>query len=103
MRCFLVDDSQDVLAAARGLLTSEGVEVVGTASTSREALTGVAELRPDVVLVDVNLGAESGFALARALDQASGTAGTPVVLISTHAEGEDAELIEASPAGGVWS
>ena len=103
MRCFLVDDSQDFLEAARWLLASEQVEVVGTASTSREALAGVAELRPDVVLVDVNLGTESGFELARALDEASGSAGTPVVLISTHAEDEYAELIEASPAVGFLS
>jgi DNA-binding NarL/FixJ family response regulator len=98
-----VDDSQDFLDAARWLLASEGVEVVGTASTSRQALGLVAELRPDVVLVDINLGTESGFELARALDEASGSAGRRVILISTHAEDDYAELIEASPAVGFLS
>ena len=56
------------------LLASEDFDVVGTASTSKEALELVAELRPDVVLVDINLGTESGFALARALSEAPDSA-----------------------------
>jgi DNA-binding NarL/FixJ family response regulator len=103
MRCFLVDDSQDFLDAARRLLASEHFDVVGTASTSKDALERVAGLRPDVVLVDINLGTESGFALARALDTATGSARTPVILISTHAEDDYVELIEASPAIGFLS
>jgi CheY-like chemotaxis protein len=103
MRCFMVDDSQDYLDAAGSVLTSEGVEVVGTAGTSYEALERVGRLRPDVVLVDINLGTESGFALARALNEAPASARTPVILISTHAEDDYAELIEASPAVGFLS
>ena len=103
MRCFLVDDSPDFLDAARYLLASDNVSVVGTASTSDEALELVAELRPDVVLVDINLGSESGFGLARALAEANSPVRTPVVLISTHAEDDYAELIEASPAIGFLS
>ena len=100
MRCLLVDDSQDFLDAAGSVLASEDVDVVGTASTSKEALELVTQLRPDVILVDINLGTESGFALARALREAPDSARTPVILISTHAEDDYAELIEASPAIG---
>jgi DNA-binding NarL/FixJ family response regulator len=103
MRCLLVDDSPDFLDAASGLLASEGVRVVGTADTSKEAVELVAELRPDVVMVDINLGSESGFGLARAVDEATAPAHTPVILISTHAEDDYAELIEASPAIGFLS
>ena len=103
MRCFLVDDSQDFLDAARSVLESEDVDVVGTASTTADALGRVAELSPDVVLVDINLGTESGFALARALHEAPESARTPVILISTHAEDDYEELIEASPAIGFLS
>ena len=103
MRCFLVDDSQEFLDAARALLAGEGFDVVGTASTSKEALELVAELGPDVVLVDINLGTESGFALARALSETPASARAPVILISTHAEDDYAELIEASPAVGFLS
>jgi len=103
MRCFLVDDSLEFLDAARSLLASEGVDVVGTASTSKEALEHVAELRPDVVLVDINLGTESGFGLSQALSEAPASGRTPVILISTHAEDDYVELIEASPAVGFLS
>jgi len=103
MRCFLVDDGQEFLDVARCLLASQDIEVVGTASTSKDALELVAELQPDVVLVDINLGTESGFGLARALGGQTGSTGTPVILISTHAEDDYAELIEASPAIGFLS
>ena len=67
--------------------------VVGVATTSAEALRLEEELRPDVVLVDIRLGDESGLDLARCL---SG----PVILISTYAQSERAEEIAASPAAG---
>jgi DNA-binding NarL/FixJ family response regulator len=93
IRCLIVDDSQPFLDAARLLLEREGVDVVGIATTSAEALRLEEELRPDVVLVDIRLGQESGFDVARRL---SGT----VILISTHSHNEYAEEIAASPAAG---
>jgi DNA-binding NarL/FixJ family response regulator len=93
IRCLIVDDNRPFLDAARLLLEREGVAVVGVATTSAEALRLEEELRPDVVLVDIRLGDESGFDLARRL---SGT----VILISTHAQSEYAEEIAASPAAG---
>ena len=70
--------------------------MVGVAATSVEALRLEEELRPDVVLVDIRLGGESGFDLARRLS-------SPVILISTHAQREYAEEIAASPARGFIS
>jgi DNA-binding NarL/FixJ family response regulator len=93
MRCLIVDDNRPFLDAARVLLEREGIEVVGIATTTADALRLAEELRPDVVLVDVRLGDESGFDLAR---RVSGT----VILISTHARSEYADEIAASPAAG---
>jgi CheY-like chemotaxis protein len=93
LRCLIVDDNRPFLEAARLLLEREGVPVVGVATTSAEALRLEDELRPNVVLVDIRLGAESGFELARRL---RGT----VILISTHAQSDYAEEIAASPAAG---
>ena len=99
MRCLIVDDSANFRDAARTMLERAGVDVVGTASSSAEALLRFAELEPDVTLVDVDLGADSGFDLARALHDA--VAGTPaVILISTHSEQDFADLIADSPALG---
>ena len=102
-RCLIVDDSREFLAAARALLEQEGVSVVGVASTSTEALQRAEELRPEVILVDIDLGRESGFDLSRRLVEEAGPDGARVILISTHARDEFADLIEASPAGGFVS
>jgi len=58
MRCLIVDDSADFANAARRLLERDGTTVVDVASTGAEALRRFEELRPDVALVDVNLGSE---------------------------------------------
>jgi len=101
LRCLIVDDSARFLAAASKLLEREGITVVGVASTSAEALERAQELRPDVALVDIDLGGESGFELARRIAEAP--APLPVILISTRSEDEFVELIETSPALGYLS
>jgi DNA-binding NarL/FixJ family response regulator len=103
MRCLIVDDSVDFVVAARGLLKCEGITVVGVASTSADALRRFEQLRPDVTLVDINLGFESGFEVAEQLHRAGGPSPSPVILISTHAAQDFTELIETSPAVGFLS
>jgi DNA-binding NarL/FixJ family response regulator len=85
------------------LLEAQGIEVVGGARSASEAVAQIAELRPEVALIDIDLGGESGLALARRIhDDAVG--GIPkVILISTHDEGDFADLIEATPAVGFLS
>ena len=103
LRCLIVDDSPRFLDAARGLLERQGITIVGVASNTAEALARTQELRPDVTLLDIDLGSESGLELARRLHGQTGQAGqasTPVIHISTHAEQDYAELIAASPAIG---
>ena len=100
LRSLIVDDSAHFLAAARELLEREGISVVGVASTSDEAVRLAQDLRPDVALVDIDLGEESGFDLARRLMGTDGDALTRVVLISAYPEGDFADLITKSPAAG---
>jgi CheY-like chemotaxis protein len=92
----IVDDNESFLKVARGLLEQEGLRVVGVASASAEALSQAQSLDPDVVLVDVFLGDESGLELARRLVDG----GRTVILISTHPEEDVAALIAESPAVG---
>ena len=100
MRCVLVDDNEAFLETASLLLEREGLTIVGMASTIAAALRQVRALRPDVVLVDIGLGDESGFDLARLLAQDGRAAGAEVILISTGAEADYKELIDDSPAAG---
>src|ERR1700748_2082375 len=67
LRCLIVDDSEAVLRAAADLLAGEGMIVAGVATNGADAVRLVEELEPDVVLVDIVLGAESGFDLVRRL------------------------------------
>lgn len=93
-RCLIVDDSAAFRDAARAMLERGGIEVVGTACDAAEAMRRAEELRPDVALVDVDLGDDSGFDLAEQMSS------VPVILTSTHDEQDFADLIAASRALG---
>ncbi len=98
IRVVIVDDNPEFLDSARRLLEHQGACVVGVASTNADALRSVQEQRPDVTLVDVNIGEESGFDLADSLHEIDSAARAPVILISTHAEADLTDMIETSPA-----
>jgi DNA-binding NarL/FixJ family response regulator len=99
VRCLIVDDSANFRDAATSMLERAGISVVGMAGNTDEALTRYRELQPDVTLVDVDLGAENGFDLAVRLFEANSPAPS-LILISTHAEMDFADMIAASPALG---
>jgi len=100
LRVLIVDDNANFLEVARDLLEREGLAVVGIASTSAEALQRARELQPEVILVDVDLGEESGFDLAQQL--AASEVGR-IVLVSAYPEADFADLIGTSPAVGFVS
>lgn len=99
MRCLIVDDSAAFRDAVRGMLERGGIEVVGYAATAAEAIDSYRALRPDVTLVDVDLGAESGFDVVVDLHRTFAPVAA-IILTSTHAESDLADLIAASPALG---
>jgi len=102
MRVVLVDDSAEFIATARRLLEREGVEVLGTATTGSEAVEKVRELKPDVTLVDIDLGGESGFdVMQQVLD--GHEMHSPAILISSHSPEDFADLVADSPAAGFLS
>jgi len=96
----IVDDNGSFLDAARVLLEREGLSVVGLASTGAEALRQAEALSPDVLLVDITLGRESGFELTRRLVEDGRCERSAVILISTHSEADFADLIAESQAAG---
>jgi DNA-binding NarL/FixJ family response regulator len=100
LRALIVDDSVHFLAAARELLEREGITVVGVASTGDEGVRLAQDLRPDVALVDIDLGEESGFDLALRLTETGRGEVAPVVLISAYSESDFGDLIAQSPAAG---
>jgi DNA-binding NarL/FixJ family response regulator len=103
IRCLIVDDNASFREEVRGLLEEQGIEVVGSVGSGADAVAQIADLRPDVVLIDIVLGPESGLALAGRVLEAAGRAAPNVILISTHDENRFADLIERSPALGFLS
>ena len=102
LQCIIVDDYQPFLKVARAKLEQQGMAVVGVATNATEALSQARELSPDVALVDISLGTESGFDVAREIKPYVGS----VILISStdHYEDDDyAELIADGPAVGFLS
>jgi signal transduction histidine kinase/DNA-binding NarL/FixJ family response regulator len=98
LSCLLVDDSEEFLASAERLLTLQGINVVGRASSSSQARRLAADLTPDVALVDVELGDEDGIELARLL--AADATPTHVILISLRDRYELNELIAGAGVAG---
>jgi DNA-binding NarL/FixJ family response regulator len=100
LRCLIVDDSPRFGEEARSLLEHEGVSVVGVAASGAEAIRLADTLRPDLALVDISLGEESGFDVARRLVDGSNPSPPAVIFVSTYDEREFSGRIAASPALG---
>lgn len=97
-RLLIVDDHPGFRRTARTLLAADGFEVVGEAADAREALRLATELRPEVVLLDVQLPDADGFAVAREL--AAADEPPCVVLTSSRDRSDYGELVEESGACG---
>jgi len=100
MRCLIVDDNRGFLEVARVLLEGDGVEVVGVARSVADGIARARELGPDVILIDVDLGHDSGVELATRLARELDAAGGRVILMSAYLEEEITGLIEGGLAIG---
>ena len=94
----VVDDHAGFRSRARLLLEAEGYEVVGEAGDGATAVAEAGRLRPDVVLLDVQLPDADGFEVASRLT-ANGDA-PAVVLTSSRDWSDSADLIARSGARG---
>lgn len=103
LQCLIVDDSDAFCVAARRLLESAGMSVVGTATSLASAIDAVLSTHPDLVLVDIDLGADSGFDVVEAIDAQDLTPPPAVILVSTHDEEDFADLVNNSSALGFLS
>ena len=96
VRLLIVDDHEVVRVGLRTLLSRvESFEVVGEASTADEALEQTRTLQPDVVLLDVRLGDESGFNACREIQKLERD--VKVLVLTSFAD--DQVVVEAISAG----
>jgi DNA-binding NarL/FixJ family response regulator len=95
-RVLVVDDHLVVRQGLRSLLSQyEDIEVVGEADSGPAALELIADLQPDVVLLDIRLGGPSGLDLARQLRRSKTEA--RIIILTSH--DDEAYLMEAAQAG----
>jgi DNA-binding NarL/FixJ family response regulator len=87
----IVDDHPSFRASARMLLECEGYDVVGEAEDGQAALDAVRQLRPDVVLLDVQLPDIDGLEVARRLAASNGF--SPAVVLTSSRDLEDLGMI----------
>ena len=95
----IVDDHPSFRATARAMLELEGYEVVGEAEDGASAVRVVEELRPDIVLLDIQLPDIDGFEVTKRLQSLNGT--RPQVVLTSSRDGSDfGTLVEQSAALG---
>jgi len=92
----IVDDHPSFRTTARALLVAEGYDVVGEAADGSSAIEAARTLRPDVVLLDVQLPDRDGFAVAVELSREPQP--PAIVLTSSRDAGDFGPLILASGA-----
>ena len=97
----IVDDHASFRSLAAPMFDAEGFEVVGEAQDGEGALEAAARLRPDLVLLDVQLPDIDGFEVAWRLSL--GTDGPPVILTSSRSASEYGASVAQSPALGFIS
>ncbi len=93
----IVDDHDGFRATARALLEADGFDVIGEAADGEAAVTSARRLRPDVVLLDVQLPGLDGFAVA---EQLAADPAPAVVLISSRGADAFRRRLAGSPARG---
>jgi DNA-binding NarL/FixJ family response regulator len=98
MSVLIVDDHPSFRACARALLAAEGFEIVGEAEDGASAIEAARALRPELVLLDVQLPDTDGFALAAELTR--GANGPAVVLTSSREAADFGPLVSESGACG---
>jgi two-component system nitrate/nitrite response regulator NarL len=98
LRVLIVDDHERFRDLARRILTAARFDVVGEAADGAGALRQAAALRPDVVLLDVQLPDADGFVVARALTAVPDP--PRVVLVSGRAPADYGALVRRSGACG---
>ena len=95
----IVDDHPSFRASARAILEADGYEIVGESADGASALAAIAQLEPQLVLLDVQLPDMTGFDVCALLERRNGSA-PQVILVSSRDLSDYGDLVERSCACG---
>src|SRR5579859_5682592 len=96
IRVMLADDHRVMLGALKVLLERHGCEVVGEATTGEEALAVAAKVRPQVIVMDLEMPGTGGLAAAHRMKQVAPAA--KVLVLSAYED--EADVLEALNEAG---
>jgi DNA-binding NarL/FixJ family response regulator len=95
MRILVVDDHELIRAGLSDALTKNGFEIIGEASSVAQALAMLNQYKPEITLVDINLGASSGIDL---IEQAiASKSGSKFIVVTMH---DDTATLETAKKAG---
>jgi DNA-binding NarL/FixJ family response regulator len=95
MRILVVDDHELIRAGLSDALTKNGFEIIGEASSVAQALAMLNQYKPEITLVDINLGASSGIEL---IEQAiASKSGSKFIVVTMH---DDTATLETAKKAG---
>ena len=97
-RVLVVDDHAAFRRSASALLIADGFDVVGEAADGEDAIEAVGRLRPDVVLLDIQLPGLDGLAVTERIGAGPGK--PAVILVSSRDASAYGHRLRASPALG---
>jgi DNA-binding NarL/FixJ family response regulator len=98
-RVLIVDDHPSFRASARVLLEAEGFDVVGEAEDGASAISETCRLRPEIVLLDVQLPDIDGFDVATKIT-GQGSGSPAVILVSSRDSSDFGPLVSRCGAMG---
>ncbi len=95
MKILIVDDHELIRAGLSDALTKNGFEIIGEASSVAQALAMLNQYKPEITLVDINLGASSGIDL---IEQAiASKSGSKFIVVTMH---DDTATLETAKKAG---
>jgi DNA-binding NarL/FixJ family response regulator len=95
LRILIVDDHEVLRAGVRTVLESRGLQICGEAANGLEALQKAAQLRPDLIILDITMPVLDGFSVARELTKRYPSVG--ILLLSMH---ESASMVNVAKSSG---
>ena len=96
-KVLIIEDNEQNMYLMKYLLEMNGFEVV-SATTGQAGIAAAVELRPTVILLDIQLPIMDGYAVASELRQRPTIAETPIIVVTSYAMAGDRDRALASGA-----
>ena len=88
LKVFIVEDSPLVRDRLDAAVVAAGGIVVGHSEAANDAIAGLATAQPDLIIIDIQLRAGTGFEVLSALQTTAGESSATKIVLTNHASAE---------------